>query len=52
MERRFKGTDEKMNTDLSNVEEFVASEIEAAFKLFLTEHNLGIGAVLPLFRLW
>ncbi len=41
----------KWNFDLSNIENFVASEIEAAFKLFLTEHNLGVGAVLPLFRL-
>jgi glutamyl-tRNA synthetase len=42
---------QKWSFDLSNVENFISSEIEAAFKLFLTEHNLGIGAFLPLFRL-
>lgn len=42
---------QKWSFDLSNVENFISSEIEASFKLFLTEHNLGIGAVLPLFRL-
>lgn len=42
---------QKWSFDLSNVENFISSEIEASFKLFLTEHNLGIGAALPLFRL-
>lgn len=36
---------------LSGVANFRADEIEAAFKAFLEEKQLGMGAVLPLFRL-
>ncbi len=36
---------------LENISTFDAPTIEATFKAFLTEKNLGIGAVLPLFRL-
>lgn len=36
---------------LSSISEFKASEVEATFKAFLEEKSLGIGAVLPLFRL-
>ena len=35
---------------LAGITRFKAEEIETAFKAFLTEKNLGIGAVLPLFR--
>lgn len=38
-------------TILSNLLDFAAENIEHTFKAFLTEKNLGIGAVLPLFRL-
>jgi glutamyl-tRNA synthetase len=36
---------------LGNIEPFNHENIEAAFKNFLADKNLGIGAVLPLFRL-
>lgn len=36
---------------LNGVSDFTAEHIEAAFKSFLEEKQLGIGAVLPLFRL-
>jgi glutamyl-tRNA synthetase len=36
---------------LENISTFDAPTIETTFKAFLTEKNLGIGAVLPLFRL-
>ena len=36
---------------LESISTFDAPTIEATFKAFLTEKNLGIGAVLPLFRL-
>ncbi|MES2589851.1 MAG: glutamate--tRNA ligase [Bacteroidota bacterium] len=36
---------------LLNVSDFTAENIEHSFKSFLAEKNLGIGAVLPLFRL-
>lgn len=36
---------------LSSISNFTAEEIESSFKTFLTEKSLGIGAVLPLFRL-
>lgn len=36
---------------LNSVSAFNATEIETAFKAFLEEKQLGIGAVLPLFRL-
>jgi glutamyl-tRNA synthetase len=36
---------------LSTIPTFEAAEIEREFKQFLTAKNLGIGAVLPLFRL-
>jgi glutamyl-tRNA synthetase len=38
-------------TLLEGIATFDAPTIEATFKAFLTEKNLGIGAVLPLFRL-
>lgn len=38
-------------TELSNIETFDAASIEASFKSFLEKKELGIGAVLPLFRL-
>lgn len=38
-------------TILTNLSDFAAEHIEHTFKAFLTEKNLGIGAVLPLFRL-
>jgi glutamyl-tRNA synthetase len=36
---------------IEELELFDAANIELAFKNFITEQNLGIGAVLPLFRL-
>lgn len=36
---------------ISTIDNFDASNIETAFKAFLAEKELGIGAVLPLFRL-
>jgi glutamyl-tRNA synthetase len=36
---------------LTTIHSFEAGEIEKEFKQFLTTKNLGIGAVLPLFRL-
>lgn len=36
---------------LSNVDPFTAENIEVAFKAFLEQKEMGIGAVLPLFRL-
>lgn len=36
---------------LSSLPSFEAAEIEAAFKAFIAEKEMGIGAVLPLFRL-
>ena len=36
---------------LTTIPSFEAGEIEKEFKQFLTTNNLGIGAVLPLFRL-
>ena len=36
---------------LENIESFTHDSIEIAFKNFLSEKNLGIGSVLPLFRL-
>lgn len=36
---------------LEKLESFESAAIEAEFKAFLAEKNLGIGAVLPLFRL-
>ncbi len=38
-------------TVLSSLESFGATDIETSFKSFLEERELGIGAVLPLFRL-
>lgn len=38
-------------TILANLTAFKAVEIELAFKEFITSKNLGIGAVLPLYRL-
>ena len=38
-------------TVLSSLETFGATDIETSFKSFLEERELGIGAVLPLFRL-
>lgn len=38
-------------SQLSSVGDFTAPEIEACFKNFIAEKGLGIGAVLPLFRL-
>ena len=38
-------------TELSNIETFDAASIETSFKSFLEKKELGIGAVLPLFRL-
>lgn len=38
-------------TILENIANFTASEIEPAFKQFIADKGLGIGAVLPLFRL-
>ncbi len=39
------------STVLSSIDSFVAENIESTFKTFLAEKELGIGAVLPLFRL-
>ena len=36
---------------LNSIPDFNSQEIEHAFKAFLEEKSLGIGAVLPLFRL-
>lgn len=36
---------------LSSLSSFTASDIDNAFKEFLAQKNLGVGAVLPLFRL-
>lgn len=38
-------------TVLENIEPFAQENIENSFKTFLAEKNMGIGAVLPLFRL-
>lgn len=38
-------------TELNLIEDFSAPEIEARFKSFIALKELGIGAVLPLFRL-
>jgi glutamyl-tRNA synthetase len=38
-------------TVLENIEHFNQENIENSFKTFLAEKNMGIGAVLPLFRL-
>ncbi|NVK66453.1 MAG: glutamate--tRNA ligase, partial [Flavobacteriales bacterium] len=38
-------------SELSSIETFDAPTIEASFKAFITSKELGIGAVLPLFRL-
>jgi len=37
--------------ELNSIEDFNSEEIEGRFKQFLKSKNLGIGAVLPLFRL-
>lgn len=42
---------EALKTVLQGVEEFNAENIEAAFKSFIEERELGFGAVLPNFRL-
>lgn len=42
---------EEWLTELSNIQEFNPETIEATFKSFLEKKELGIGAVLPLFRL-
>lgn len=42
---------QEWKTILGNISNFIPSEIESAFKSFLEEKSLGIGAVLPLFRL-
>ncbi len=39
------------NTTLSSLTSFDAANVETEFKTFITERELGIGAVLPLFRL-
>ena len=39
------------NTTLSSLTSFDAETVETEFKAFITEKELGIGAVLPLFRL-
>lgn len=36
---------------LENLSDYSAATVETTFKSFITEKNLGIGAVLPLFRL-
>ena len=36
---------------LASIDSFTAEPVETSFKAFLTEKELGIGAVLPLFRL-
>ncbi|MGV3630508.1 MAG: glutamate--tRNA ligase [Bacteroidota bacterium] len=42
---------QEWKTRLSGIAAFKAENIEAEFKAFLSEKNLGIGAVLPLYRL-
>lgn len=42
---------QEWSTKLSEITEFTPSEIETTFKNFITSKGLGIGAVLPLFRL-
>ena len=37
--------------EMNNISDFNASNIETSFKAFITSKELGIGAVLPLFRL-
>ena len=37
--------------DVLNIETFNADAVEKQFKAFLAERELGVGAVLPLFRL-
>lgn len=39
------------NTTLASLTSFDATNVETEFKAFITERELGIGAVLPLFRL-
>lgn len=38
-------------TQLENLSDYSAASIETTFKAFITEKGLGLGAVLPLFRL-
>lgn len=45
------GLMEDWKQTLNALSNFSVASIETAFKAFLTEKNLGIGAVLPLFRL-
>ncbi len=53
--KKWKGqADELMSewkTELASIESFDAPTIESTFKAFITSKELGIGAVLPLFRL-
>lgn len=42
---------QEWRTALDNISEFNAENVEASFKAFLETKGLGIGAVLPLFRL-
>jgi glutamyl-tRNA synthetase len=42
---------QEWTTILSSITQFESTEIETQFKAFLAEKGLGIGAVLPLFRL-
>lgn len=42
---------EEWKDRLAGISDFNAAEIETSFKAFITEKELGIGAVLPLFRL-
>jgi glutamyl-tRNA synthetase len=42
---------QEWTTTLSGISSFEATEIESQFKAFLAEKGLGIGAILPLFRL-
>jgi glutamyl-tRNA synthetase len=55
VQKKWKNDSSVLMTDwkkeLSSIKEFSAAEIETSFKSFLSERELGIGAVLPLFRL-
>lgn len=42
---------DEWKTRLAQLDHFVAEDIESSFKSFIAEKDLGIGAVLPLFRL-
>ena len=53
--KKWKGDAEKIMLgwaeELNSISTFTATEVEAAFKSYLEKSDLGLGAVLPIFRL-